>query len=152
MTYCGLPISCLLGLQDTAGNVAWANDNKTLLYVTKDKLDRPFKVACYFAAVWHTGRILCGCVQSITHSGFMFLALLTLCVLPCFAAFKEHVYCANTKHARRKLLPRLLSFQVLCCRSSDQSSMSHLVLLATSPDQGNKGSESTCIDKCIHGL
>ena len=33
-----------VGVQDTAGNVAWANDNKTLFYVTKDKLDRPFKV------------------------------------------------------------------------------------------------------------
>lgn len=32
-------------LQETAGNVAWANDNKTLFYVTKDKLDRPFKVS-----------------------------------------------------------------------------------------------------------
>ncbi|KAL3150392.1 hypothetical protein ABBQ32_000231 [Trebouxia sp. C0010 RCD-2024] len=31
-------------IKDTAGNVAWANDNKTLFYVTKDKLDRPFKV------------------------------------------------------------------------------------------------------------
>ncbi len=27
-------------IPDTAGNVAWANDNKTLFYVTKDKLDR----------------------------------------------------------------------------------------------------------------
>lgn len=35
----------LLVVQDTAGNVAWANDNKTLFYVTKDKLDRPFKVS-----------------------------------------------------------------------------------------------------------
>ena len=26
--------------RDTAGNFAWANDNKTLFYVTKDKLDR----------------------------------------------------------------------------------------------------------------
>lgn len=33
-----------MSLQDTAGNVAWANDNKTLFYVTKDKLDRPYKV------------------------------------------------------------------------------------------------------------
>lgn len=32
-------------VQETAGNVAWANDNKTLFYVTKDKLDRPFKVS-----------------------------------------------------------------------------------------------------------
>ncbi len=24
--------------------MVWANDNKTLFYVTKDKLDRPFKV------------------------------------------------------------------------------------------------------------
>lgn len=31
-------------IKETAGNVAWANDNKTLFYVTKDKLDRPFKV------------------------------------------------------------------------------------------------------------
>ncbi|PSC70317.1 Protease 2 [Micractinium conductrix] len=31
-------------IPDTAGNVAWANDNKTLFYVTKDKLDRPHKV------------------------------------------------------------------------------------------------------------
>ena len=31
--------------QDTAGSVAFANDNKTLFYVTKDKLDRPFKVS-----------------------------------------------------------------------------------------------------------
>ena len=46
-------VDCLLGLQDTAGNVAWASDNKTLFYVTKDKLDRPFKVACC-AGVWHT--------------------------------------------------------------------------------------------------
>ena len=35
---------CMGVLQETAGNVAWANDNKTLFYVTKDKLDRPFKV------------------------------------------------------------------------------------------------------------
>ncbi|CAG9465300.1 unnamed protein product [Pedinophyceae sp. YPF-701] len=28
----------------TSGNVAWASDNKTLFYVTKDKLDRPEKV------------------------------------------------------------------------------------------------------------
>ena len=27
-------------IADTAGNVAWASDNKTLFYVTKDKLDR----------------------------------------------------------------------------------------------------------------
>lgn len=32
-------------VQGTSGEVAWANDNKTLFYVTKDKLDRPFK-AC----------------------------------------------------------------------------------------------------------
>jgi len=31
-------------IHDTAGNAVWANDNKTLFYVTKDKLDRPFKV------------------------------------------------------------------------------------------------------------
>lgn len=31
-------------IKETAGNVAWANDNKTMFYVTKDKLDRPFKV------------------------------------------------------------------------------------------------------------
>ncbi|CAL8468613.1 g8153 [Coccomyxa elongata] len=31
-------------IPDTAGNVAWANDNKTLFYVTKDKLDRPYKI------------------------------------------------------------------------------------------------------------
>lgn len=41
----------MLGMQDTAGNVAWANDNKTLFYVTKDKLDRPFKVAPLFHLV-----------------------------------------------------------------------------------------------------
>ena len=28
---------------DTAGDVVWAGDNKTLFYVTKDKLDRPDK-------------------------------------------------------------------------------------------------------------
>jgi oligopeptidase B len=27
-------------IPDTAGNVAWASDNRTLFYVTKDKLDR----------------------------------------------------------------------------------------------------------------
>lgn len=37
-------IEFMLWVQDTAGNVAWANDNTTLFYVTKDKLDRPFKV------------------------------------------------------------------------------------------------------------
>ncbi|KAK9830261.1 hypothetical protein WJX72_010654 [[Myrmecia] bisecta] len=31
-------------IQNTAGNVAWANDNQTLFYVTKDKLDRPCRV------------------------------------------------------------------------------------------------------------
>ncbi|EFN56398.1 hypothetical protein CHLNCDRAFT_144964 [Chlorella variabilis] len=31
-------------IPDTAGNFAFANDNRTLFYVTKDKLDRPFKV------------------------------------------------------------------------------------------------------------
>eukprot|EP00887_Chlorella_sp_A99_P007435 scaffold2.g7435.t1 len=31
-------------IPDTAGDVAWANDNAALFYVTKDKLDRPFKV------------------------------------------------------------------------------------------------------------
>ncbi|PRW44843.1 prolyl endopeptidase-like isoform A [Chlorella sorokiniana] len=31
-------------IKDTAGNFAWANDCKTLFYVTKDKLDRPYKV------------------------------------------------------------------------------------------------------------
>ncbi|KAK9847217.1 hypothetical protein WJX84_005200 [Apatococcus fuscideae] len=31
-------------IKDTAGNVAWANDSKTLFYVTKDQLDRPCKV------------------------------------------------------------------------------------------------------------
>lgn len=31
-------------IPETAGNVAWANDNRTLFYVTKDKLDRPYKV------------------------------------------------------------------------------------------------------------
>ncbi len=35
--------------QDTAGNVAWANDNKTLFYVTKDKLDRPYKVVTKYS-------------------------------------------------------------------------------------------------------
>jgi protease II len=30
--------------QDTAGSIVWANDNETLFYVTKDKLDRPYKV------------------------------------------------------------------------------------------------------------
>lgn len=30
--------------QDTAGGIVWANDNETLFYVTKDKLDRPHKV------------------------------------------------------------------------------------------------------------
>ena len=38
-------------LQDTAGNVVWANDNKTLFYVTKDKLDRPFKVPRHSRAI-----------------------------------------------------------------------------------------------------
>lgn len=33
--------------QDTAGNVVWANDNKSLFYVTKDALDRPHKVWRY---------------------------------------------------------------------------------------------------------
>lgn len=69
LSCCGSQIGCLLGLQDTAGNVAWANDNKTLLYVTKDKLDRPFKVACYAATVWHTGRILCGCPSKALCTG-----------------------------------------------------------------------------------
>lgn len=32
-------------IPDTAGDAVWANDNKTLFYVTKDKLDRPYKVA-----------------------------------------------------------------------------------------------------------
>ena len=31
-------------IPETAGNFAWAADNTTLFYVTKDKLDRPFKV------------------------------------------------------------------------------------------------------------
>ena len=31
-------------IPDTAGSFAWAADNKTLFYVTKDKLDRPEKV------------------------------------------------------------------------------------------------------------
>ncbi|KAK9831069.1 hypothetical protein WJX74_002118 [Apatococcus lobatus] len=31
-------------IQDTAGNAVWANDSKTLFYVTKDELDRPCKV------------------------------------------------------------------------------------------------------------
>ncbi|KAL6778529.1 hypothetical protein ACKKBF_B15125 [Auxenochlorella protothecoides x Auxenochlorella symbiontica] len=31
-------------VQDTAGNFVWANDNATLFYVTKDALDRPYKV------------------------------------------------------------------------------------------------------------
>ena len=38
-------LNLLCVLQDTAGSVAFANDNKTLFYVTKDKLDRPFKVS-----------------------------------------------------------------------------------------------------------
>eukprot|EP00884_Botryococcus_braunii_P012722 jgi/Botrbrau1/21450/Bobra.0216s0058.1 len=29
---------------DTAGHFVWANDNKTIFYVRKDKLDRPFQV------------------------------------------------------------------------------------------------------------
>ena len=33
--------------QDTAGNVVWANDNRSLFYVTKDNLDRPCKVWRY---------------------------------------------------------------------------------------------------------
>lgn len=37
-------LTLMANLQDTAGSVAFANDNKTLFYVTKDKLDRPFKV------------------------------------------------------------------------------------------------------------
>ena len=36
-------------MQETAGSVAWANDNRTLFYVTKDKLDRPYKV-CLMAS------------------------------------------------------------------------------------------------------
>ncbi|GAB4817223.1 hypothetical protein N2152v2_004269 [Parachlorella kessleri] len=31
-------------IPETAGSLAWANDNLTLFYVTKDKLDRPYKV------------------------------------------------------------------------------------------------------------
>lgn len=31
-------------IPETAGNFVWANDNKTLFYVTKDELDRPYKV------------------------------------------------------------------------------------------------------------
>lgn len=31
-------------IHNTSGSLAWANDNATLFYVTKDKLDRPFKV------------------------------------------------------------------------------------------------------------
>ena len=31
-------------LQNTAGNLTWALDNQTLFYVTKDKIDRPFKL------------------------------------------------------------------------------------------------------------
>eukprot|EP00850_Spirogloea_muscicola_P003951 SM000016S01939 [mRNA] locus=s16:762582:774087:- [translate_table: standard] len=32
------------GIPATSGDVAWANDNKTVFYITKDKLDRPYKV------------------------------------------------------------------------------------------------------------
>eukprot|EP00850_Spirogloea_muscicola_P022742 SM000309S11877 [mRNA] locus=s309:95302:110274:- [translate_table: standard] len=32
------------GIPATSGNVAWANDNATVFYITKDKLDRPYKV------------------------------------------------------------------------------------------------------------
>eukprot|EP00850_Spirogloea_muscicola_P019792 SM000199S05419 [mRNA] locus=s199:71818:86485:+ [translate_table: standard] len=32
------------GIPATSGDVAWANDNETVFYITKDKLDRPYKV------------------------------------------------------------------------------------------------------------
>lgn len=35
-------------IPDTAGSFAWALDNKTLFYVTKDALDRPYKVNISF--------------------------------------------------------------------------------------------------------
>ena len=35
-------------IPDTAGSFAWALDNKTLFYVTKDALDRPYKVNIAF--------------------------------------------------------------------------------------------------------
>lgn len=31
-------------MQNTSGNLTWALDNRTLFYVTKDKIDRPFKL------------------------------------------------------------------------------------------------------------
>lgn len=34
-------------IEDTAGSVVWANDNTSLFYVTKDALDRPYKVWRY---------------------------------------------------------------------------------------------------------
>ncbi len=36
--------------------MAWANDNKTLFYVTKDKLDRPFKV-CHYLPQSSSGKL-----------------------------------------------------------------------------------------------
>ena len=31
-------------LQNTSGNLSWALDNKTLFYITKDKIDRPYRL------------------------------------------------------------------------------------------------------------
>jgi oligopeptidase B len=42
---CLVCISCMPA-QNTSGDFVWANDNSTLFYVTKDELDRPFKVGC----------------------------------------------------------------------------------------------------------
>ena len=33
--------------QDLSGSIVWANDNKTLFYVKKNKLDRPYQVYRY---------------------------------------------------------------------------------------------------------
>ena len=40
--------SRLMPCRSTSGAMAWANDNRTLDYVTKDKLDRPLQVPCAY--------------------------------------------------------------------------------------------------------
>ena len=39
-----MPVMDAVMMQDTAGEVIWALNNRDLYYVTKDKLDRPYKV------------------------------------------------------------------------------------------------------------
>ena len=90
--YC-LSTKHVVTLQDTAGNVVFANDNQTLFYVTKDKLDRPFKVSLHALSLQQVASWRKRPSVFTSQTPFVCCAsLLASTAAPCIAVFFTMLY------------------------------------------------------------